>query len=59
MGKAQTGGALAPGEVRLSGGGAAAIRVTGADVELLGQVRVNGQDLEELIQSIVSDILSN
>ncbi len=59
LGKAQAGDALAPGEVRVSGGGDAAVRVTGAGVELLGQVRVNGQDLEELIRSIVFDILFN
>ncbi len=58
VGKVQTGGALAPGEVRLSGGGAAAVHVTGAAVDLLGQVRVNGRDLEELIRSIVAEMLS-
>lgn len=59
VGRTQDGGALAPGEVRLSGGGAAAVHVTGAAVELLGEVRVNGQELEELIRSIILDILFN
>lgn len=59
LGKAQTGGALAPGEVRLSGGGTAAVHVTGTGVDLLGQVRVNGQNLEDLIRSIVSTMLSD
>jgi len=58
VGKAQQEEKLAPGAVRLSGSGSAAVQVGEDAVDLTGQVRVNGQTLEALITQVVAYLLS-
>ncbi len=48
---------LAPGEVRLSGG-SAAVKLGRDGLELTGEIKVNGQTLEEYAEKIVKKVLS-
>lgn len=48
---------LKPGEVRLSGGGSGALWVSGSNLELRGQILINGTSLDAYIQSIVASML--
>ncbi len=59
VGKAQPEERLAPGEVKLSGGGDAGVHVQKSAVDLLGEVKVNGVDLVTLIAAIVSEMLGD
>ncbi len=58
VGRTQPREEMAPGAVRLSGGGNAAVQVGKNAVDLTGQVKVNGQTLEALITQIVAYLLS-
>lgn len=57
LGKVQEGGALSPGEVRLSSGDSM-VRLVGGQLDLVGEIRVNGAELREYIEGIVADMLS-
>lgn len=56
LGLEQDLGELGPGEVRLQGMDSA-LQLSKGQVELTGQVRINGQTLEELITRIVLEIV--
>jgi len=48
---------LTPGEVQLSGG-AAAVKLGQDGLELTGEIKINGQALEEYVEKIVKKVLS-
>ena len=56
LGTPQSGAELEPGEVRITGGGGA-LSLKGDGVEVTGQVRINGAELEQYILSVAARLL--
>lgn len=57
LGTVQQAAPLAPGEVQLSGSGTS-IRLGATRVDLTGEITVNGQELKQYIEAVVTDLLN-